>query len=131
MTSAEQLLADRYGRKPKASAQNRRLLIWAVSTIAFTIFVIWAVTSISGRQNPVSLIKSGAQPLTATSFQINGEVSRPADGVVRCALQIKALNFAVVGYREITLAAGVTTFDEVVYSATPGVDASVAGCWLQ
>ena len=131
MTSAEQLLADRYGRKPKASAQKRRLLIWAVSTVAVTIFVIWALTSIGARQNAVAVVKSGAKPLSATSFQVSGEVSRPKDGVVRCALQIKALNFAVVGYREITLAAGVTKFDEVVYSAAPGVDASVARCWLQ
>jgi hypothetical protein len=51
--------------------------------------------------------------------------------VVRCALRVQALNFAVVGYREITLDPGVATFDTNVYSFAPGVSASVQSCWLQ
>jgi hypothetical protein len=77
------------------------------------------------------VVSSGSSHVSLLSFNVKGEVSRPDGGVVRCALRVQALNFAVVGYREIELAAGVTTFDAVVYSTEPGVNASVQRCWLQ
>jgi|GEM_PF-1042991 len=131
MSSTQDLLADRYGRRSGTSALKNRVWAFGVAAIILVLFLVWALITVTAPKNAVAVVSSGAQPLTANSFRVYGEVSRPDGGVVRCALRVQALNFAVVGYREIELPAGTTTFDATVYSFAPGVNASVTGCWLQ
>ncbi len=131
MTSNQDLLADRYGRRVGASKSKNRAWIFSFAALALAAFTFWAITAINAPTNSVAVVSSGSKQVSSLSFSVQGKVSRPAGGVVRCALRVQALNFAVVGYREIELAAGVTTFDELVYSTEPGVNASVQRCWVQ
>ena len=131
MTSTEQLLAERYGRGPKASVAKNRRWIYVFGALALITFTIWALATASTSGNAVAVVSSVSKPVGKTGFEVSGTVSRPAGGVVRCALQVQALDFSVVGYREITLGAGVTSFDERVFTIAAGVSASVTHCWLQ
>ena len=105
--------------------------MFGLGGLLLALFLVWALSAVTASNGKVSLVSSGSKLLTDNSFQVYGKVSRPDGGVVRCAARIQALNFAVVGYREIELPAGVTSFDTTVYSFAPGVSASVTGCWLQ
>ena len=131
MTSTEQLLADRYGRRPVSGVSKNRRRGFVFGALALTGFTIWAVASLSAPTSAVSVVSSVSKPLGRDAFEVSGKVVRPVGGLVRCALQVQALNFAVVGYREITLEAGVTSFSTKVFTIAPGVSASVARCWLQ
>jgi len=135
MTTNAQMLADRYGRRVSGSNGNspikRRFALAAFAAVAIVVFAVWAWFSITASTSAVSVVSSAAKPIDASTFEVSGKVARPAGGVVRCALQAQALDFAVVGYREIELAAGVDTFTAKVFSFAPAVSASVQRCWLQ
>ncbi len=130
MTATDDLLADRYGRGPKASVAKNRVLMFVFAGLVLLAFVAWALITASSAGNSVAVVSSVSKPIGKTAFEISGTVSRPAGGVVRCALQVQALDFSVVGYREIDLAASVTSFSAKVFSIAPGVSASVTGCRL-
>ena len=135
MTTNAEMLADRYGKRKSAGKGGRptqnQVGIAIVAALALVGFVVWAWSSVSTKSADVTLVSSGSKPLSDTSFEVYGKVTRPAEGTVRCALRVQALNFAVVGYREIELAPGTTTFDTTVYSFAAAVSASVQSCWLQ
>ena len=131
MSSTDELLADRYGRRPKASVSKNRRLVIVLVALTLAVIGVWAFASQSAPTDRVSLVFSESKPIGKLGYVVSGKVSRPAAGVVRCALQVQALDFSVVGYREVTLAAGVTDFDTRVFSVAPGVNASVTRCWLQ
>ena len=131
MNSTADMLADRYGRRPKSVATKNRRWMFAFLGAALAVFIIWGISAVTAPNNAVALSSSASKPVGKTGFRVSGTVSRPSGGVVRCALQVQALDFSVVGYREITLPAGVTTFDSTVFSVVPGVSASVTRCWLQ
>jgi hypothetical protein len=105
------------------------MFVFVVAVVAA--FVVWGISAVTAPNNAVAVTSSVSKPVGTSGFRVSGTVSRPDGGVVRCALQVQALDFSVVGYREITLQAGVTTFGETVLSVTPGVSASVTRCWLQ
>ena len=92
-------------------------------------FTIWAITSITAQQSGVGVISSKFSMVTPQNFLVTGEVSPTAKGAVTCALKVQALDFGVVGYREIVLEPNETTFSTNVFTTRPGVNASVARCW--
>ena len=131
MSSTAELLADRYGTRPKASVPKNRRVWVGFAVLALAVIVVWVFSSLNAPTSKVALVSSESKPVGKLGYEVSGKVSRPAGGVVRCALQVQALDFSVVGYREVTLAAGVTDFDTRVFSVAPGVNASVTRCWLQ
>lgn len=130
MTSTQELLADRYGRRVGSSKSKNRTRMIVAAAILLVIFVIWAISSITAQQSGISVISSKFSLVTDQHFKVSGVIARPSNGSVTCAVKVQALDFGVVGYREVTLEPNVTSFSTDVFAVQPGVNASVARCWL-
>ena len=131
MTSTQELLADRYGRRLGSSKSKNRTRIIIAAAAMLTVFVVWAIASITSQEPGISVTSSKFSLVTNTNFEVTGVIARPAKGTVTCAVRVQALDFSVVGYREITLEPNATTFSANVFATRPGVNASVARCWLR
>jgi hypothetical protein len=131
MTSTAELLADRYGRRVSSSKSKKRTWIVVTAAVLLAAFIVWAIAAVSAPKTNVSVVSSKFKVVNERNFAVTGKISRTAQGPVTCAVKVQALDFGVVGYREVNLASNETTFKTNVFATRPAVNASVARCWLR
>ena len=104
VTSNEDLLAERYGRsKPKV---RRQLIIWrSVAATLVIAFLTWGITVAIAEGEKIGF-ESNSFKLGETSAEITFRLVAPGsiDGPVICAVQALNQSYAIVGYREVTIA---------------------------
>ena len=131
MTSTAELLADRYGRRVSSSKSKKRAWMIVVAGTLLVGFIAWAIVAVSEPKTNVSVVSSKFKVVNERNFEITGKISRTTQGLVTCAVKVQAIDFGVVGYREVNLPSNEKTFRTNVFATRPGVNASVARCWLR
>lgn len=131
MTSQSDLVSERYGKSKKRSSRER--LIWSfVAGSLVAIFLFWAVSVTIEGANRVTSQDLAYEILGPNQAKVKFEVTKPTDTDVICSVKVLNNAFAVVGYREIAIAASaekVVTLETLVNTSELGVTGLVDRCW--
>ena len=131
MTSQSDLISTRYGATKKRSSRER--LIWtAVAASLLAAFFIWAVSATLEGAQKITSQDLAYVILSPNQATVKFEVTKPVDTDVICAVQVLNNGFAVVGYREVVIAASpekVVTLETLVNTSELGVTGLVDKCW--
>lgn len=131
VTSTQDLLDERYGRsKPKV---RRQLILWR--TVAATLvvaFLTWGITVAIAEGEKIGF-ESDSFTLGPTTAEISIRLANPKTikGPVICAVQALNQSYAIVGYREVTIAAKDASVEQKVkFNVTEdAVTVVVDHCW--
>lgn len=133
MTRIDQALAERYGRTRSASRRNRLIYILgaAFASIMVIGWVVWA-----GLDQPTASLEAqdtGHSIVSDRAVDIGWQVSVASGTPVTCALQVKSIDHAVVGWKIVKLAGQkqyTTAHHSTVFSTQLPVTGLIYGCWL-
>ncbi|MHA7263671.1 DUF4307 domain-containing protein [Arthrobacter sp. TMN-37] len=131
-------VANRYGApKPVRAAGRRRW--WIVGALAAAVIVIgiFAFSTVAPR---VSFKDVGFALSSNQEARVDFEVTKPTDATARCAVQVLSENYAIVGWKVVTIGptaatdaadGGRTTAQRVeLRTDSPGVSGGVDSCWI-
>ena len=131
MTSQSDLISERYGRSKKRSGRER--LLWgALASALLLTFFVWAVSVTIEGANKVTSQDLAYVILGPNQAQVKFQVTKPQDVDVVCAVKVLNNGFAIVGYREIEIAASpekIVTLETLVNTSELGVTGLVDSCW--
>ncbi|MFC3298586.1 DUF4307 domain-containing protein [Arthrobacter agilis] len=129
-------VANRYGSpKPKKPLGRARMLVIAALTVAVAAVAAVAVTSGSP---PVSSKDVGFSIASDGRTSVDFEVTKDRSATAQCAVQALSENYAVVGWRVVTIgpaddganAGGTTAHRTEVRTDSPAVSGGVNACWI-
>jgi hypothetical protein len=130
VSSDAEILAERYGRKPKRASRAQRNALIAAMGILLVAFFVWAWS--------VALESSNRAEVEVASFVIEDAqhatvevkpIHLPAKATT-CAIQVQNEKFAIVGFRELTFNPGDLAVRTLNVNTTElGVSASIWRCW--
>lgn len=132
VASDPQVLRERYTRRPRRRLSHRgRWALGAAALLAATLFVAWIVQGQSAAPTSKDV---GFDLVSSAEVTADFEVTRDPEQAVRCGVQALNDDWAVVGYREITLpadpAAERTSAHRVAIRTTNMANtAQVDSCW--
>jgi hypothetical protein len=126
----EDLLASRYGKKPR-NKQRERLAIISGAVIALVIFVTWAiaVTAENSGRPTGNLLSFTVESPTEITVEVSASNHRNQD--VICQVEALASDYEVVGYKEILVAEGQDIAKATMSTVKPTVSAVVKECWFK
>ncbi|MBG6224183.1 hypothetical protein IWX63_000738 [Arthrobacter sp. CAN_A2] len=141
MSSAETptpRVANRYGTpKPKKPMGRIRMLV--VALVLAAVAAIAAVALTTGSP-PVSSKDVGFSLVSDELASVDFEVTKDRSATAQCAVQVLSENYAVVGWRIVTIGpnsaeegandGGTTAHRTDVRTDSPGVSGGVNACWV-
>ena len=130
MSSDAEILAERYGRKPKrASRAQRNALIAAMGILLIAFFVwAWSVALESSNRAEVEVASFVIEDAQHATVEVK-PIHLPAKPTT-CAIQVQNEKFAIVGFRELTFNPGDLAVRTLNVNTTElGVSASIWRCW--
>lgn len=133
MESQSDLLNARYGRKPTNAAKSRAKLI-ASAAVLLTVFAGWAIWVSIDTANQIKFQDQAFEIIDDTSATVTFEITRPNPSAVVCSVQVLAQSYAVIGYREVTIAQSqelVVSTKVSVNTLEKGVTGLVDKCWFK
>jgi hypothetical protein len=98
-TQENDLMANRYGQKPKLS---RKRWLW-ISAAGVTFLAVGALVATIANFNPVQSKDIGFVVKGPTQVVLDFEISKPKDAVAICTLESLNEQFGQVGYKEIEI----------------------------
>jgi hypothetical protein len=126
MTDNQDLISQRYGRKPS----NKKALFIAGAAL-LSIFLIWAIWVVIAGTQPTA--KTLAYEVKANNqVSISFSISKPKESSISCAVQALKQDFGIVGYTEVHYPAGSDYLTDTVTLTTtePAVTGLVDHCWF-
>lgn len=105
MDSNQELLAKRYGQKPKPDIRKWR----PIGVIAVVLMSIAALTVSALNFNPAQYQEIGFRVVSQWQTEIDFELSKPKNATAVCSFEALNNSFLAVGYREIEF--GPTDFE--------------------
>lgn len=99
MESNADLLASRYGQKPKADAKRYRPFAIA-GVVLMTITAMWFGYA---NYSPVSHQDIGFRVISQWETEVDFELTKPQDATVVCSIQALNNSYLAVGYLEVEL----------------------------
>lgn len=131
MTSTQELLDERYGRsKPKV---RRQVILWrAVAATLVVAFLAWGITvAVAQGEKIETSVHSYTVSSNTGEVKFNLQAATPIEGPVTCVVQALNQSFAIVGYREVHIAAKDASVEQTVRFNTTeqAVTAVVDQCW--
>jgi Na+/proline symporter len=126
----EELLAERYGKKPK-NPKRDRLAIIGIAVVILVGFLTWAIAVTaenSGKPNG-NLLSFSIESASLVSVEISASEHRNQN--VICQVEALAEDYEVVGYKEVPLAKGQEMTKTTVNTVKPAVSAVVKDCWFK
>ncbi|MEY4321106.1 MAG: hypothetical protein RLZZ471_1047 [Actinomycetota bacterium] len=126
----EELLASRYGKKPRNKGRDR-LAIISGALVALVAFLIWAiaVTADSSGKPTGNLLSYTVDSPTKISVEVSANNHRNQD--VLCQVEALASDYEVVAYKEVLVAKGQDVAKASLTSVKPAVSAVVKDCWFK
>lgn len=127
------LMAERYGQK-NSKSQKQRIFFVALAAILVIGFLYFAAMVAIRGANEVKTQDLGYEIVSSEQAQVSFSVTSPIDGRVRCAIQVLNQSFAVVGYKETSLAVRANTAENRQISVNTielGVSGLVDKCWFE
>lgn len=128
MTSESELLAARYGKTPSGGKASRNRII-ALAVTLITLFLAWAIWVTIDGSTAVKSQVIGYEVIDAGQTSVRYSVDSPS-GPAKCAIQVLNQGYAVVGYKEVEVAAS-GEFETFVNTTELGVTGLVDKCWLK
>jgi hypothetical protein len=127
MKSESELMASRYGKSAPGTGVNRRGIVVLASSLVL-VFLGWAIwVTVSNATNVKSQVL-GYEVLSPSQTSVKFSVQSPA-GAAKCAIQVLNQAYAVVGYKELEVAA-TGEFETFVNTTELGVTGLVDKCWV-
>ncbi len=126
----EELLAARYGKKPK-NPKRSRLAIINFAVVALIGFVTWAiaVTAENSGRPTGNLLSFNVESESLVTVEISATDHRNQS--VICQVEALAEDYEVVGYKEVAVAKGQEMTKTTVNTVKPAVSAVVKDCWFK
>lgn len=128
MTSESELLAARYGKTQSGGKSSRNRII-ALAVTLITLFLAWAIWVTIDGSTAVKSQVIGYEVIDAGQTSVRYSVESPS-GPAKCAIQVLNQGYAVVGYKEVEVAAS-GEFETFVNTTELGVTGLVDKCWLK
>ena len=126
-------LANRYG-KSESKARNQRVLWTIVGTALLVTFLVWSLlinfATPSGISANIKNFDLKSQVQTTATVSVSNPTKR--DGI--CAIRILNKSFAIVGYRELSVAGSLgaqVDLETSINTTELGVSATVDRCWFK
>jgi hypothetical protein len=124
-------LANRYGTpKPALAPRTRRVIIGSVLAAAVAGI---AVFSLMTGIRPVTSKDVGFNIVGDTRAVVDFEVTKNPRATAQCAIQVLSKNYAVVGWKVVTIPASdqrTTAVRAELRTDSPGVSGGVNACWI-
>ena len=127
MSSVSDLMAERYG-KPAGKKRNRKPII-ALAAALIATFLVWAIWVSIDNANQIKTQDLGYEILSENQASVRFGVQSPSGPAV-CAIQVLNQGFAVVGYKEVSVAVS-GEYETFVNTTQLGVSGLVDKCWLK
>ena len=126
----EELLAERYGKKPKHPKRDR-LAIISLALVIFVGFITWAiaVTAENSGKPTGNLLSFTVESENLVTVEISATDHRNQN--VICQVEALAEDYEVVGYKEVPIAKGQEMTKTTVNTVKPAVSAVVKDCWFK
>ncbi len=126
----EELLAQRYGTKPK-NPKRDRLAIIGTFVVALVVFVTWAiaVTAENSGRPTGNLLSFNVESDWLVTVEISAENNRSRE--VICQVEALAQDYEVIGYKEVLVGKGEKLVKTSVNTVEPAVSAVVKDCWFK
>lgn len=126
-------LANRYGNS-KAKARIQRILWSSVATGLVVAFFVWSISINFAAPSKISAVVQSFTIVDDIQTRMTITVENPSqkDGV--CAVQVLNNSYAVVGYKELSVAGALgekPTLETVLNTTNLGVSATVDRCWFK
>lgn len=126
----QELLASRYGKKPRNKRRDRMAII-ATASVALVIFLAWAISvTAENSGKPTGSLQSYT---VVSPKQVDVEVSAENRGNrdVICQVEALANDYEVIGYKEVQVAEAQNPSKSTIYTVKPAVSAVVKDCWFK
>jgi len=126
----EDLLASRYGKKPR-NKQRDRLTIISIAVVSLVIFLTWAiaVTSENSGKPTGNLLSFSIVSPSQVDVEISADNHRNQD--VLCQVEALANDYEVVAYKEILVKRADQVVKASLNTVKPAVSAVVKDCWFK
>jgi hypothetical protein len=126
----EQLLTERYGKKPK-NPKRDRLAIISIAVVALVVFITWAVavTAENSGKPTSNLLSFNVVSGHQVEVEISANDHRTRD--VICQVQALAQDYEVVAYKEVPVPVGQDLVKTSLTTVKPAVSAVVKDCWFK
>ena len=126
----EELLAERYGKKPK-NAKRDRIVALSIAVVALVGFLTWAiaVTAENSGRPTGNLLSYSIESDHQITVEISANDHRSK--AVICQVQALADNYEVVGYKEVPVAVTDDMVNTTLNTVKPAVSAVVKDCWFK
>ncbi|MFM6977823.1 MAG: DUF4307 domain-containing protein [Micrococcales bacterium] len=126
----EELLAARYGKKPR-NKQRDRIWIITISVVALISFLTWAiaVTAENSGKPTGNLLSFNVTNDNAVEVEIS--VTNHDTSTVICQVEALAEDYEVVGYKEVPVTKSDFAVKTTVSTVRPAVSAVVKDCWFK
>ncbi|MEN9342596.1 MAG: hypothetical protein RIR24_183 [Actinomycetota bacterium] len=127
----DQLLAERYGRSPKAKERDKRLAI-AIAATSLVSFLIWAIAvTASGAERVTAQVQS-FYVLDDKQTEVTILIDRPRPDPAVCQVEVLDIRYTVVGYREVVFLSNSDAEQTVMVNTTGlGVTGVTKDCWFK
>ena len=126
----EELLASRYGKKPRNKKRDRMAII-AGAAVALVIFLVWAISVTADNTSRPTGNLLGYTVESPKAITVEISASNRGDRDVICQVEALASGYEVVGYKEILVAEGQDIAKATMSTVKPTVSAVVKDCWLK
>lgn len=131
VTTTQELLDERYGRsKPKV---RRQAILWRIVAGTLVVaFFAWGITvAIAEGEKIGTSLHSYTVSANSAEVKFNLQSAAPIEGSVTCVVQALNQSYAIVGYREVQIAAKDASVEQTVRFNTTeqAVTAVVDHCW--
>ncbi|MEN9752546.1 MAG: hypothetical protein RL670_237 [Actinomycetota bacterium] len=133
MTTRDELMQQRYGRRP-ADLRKRRKLVVALAAVLAVAFLAWAIAVNFLGGKGISVATDSYQVIDANHSSVKFTVANVSGGRVVCEIRAFNEGFQVVGYRTFfSPASGESTrsFETELNTTEQPVSVSVQNCQLK
>jgi hypothetical protein len=126
----EELLAERYGAKPRNKARDRKWII-AFAGIALIGFTIWAFTvTAANTGRPTGKLLS-YNVISDAKIEVSVTAENRQNRDITCQVEALASDYEVVGYKEVSLTKSQDSQSAVLFTVKPAISAVVKDCWFK
>ncbi|GAA5028992.1 DUF4307 domain-containing protein [Microbacterium fluvii] len=130
MTTTQQKLDDRYGRRSPA---RTRWTLGIVGAIAAVVVVLFAWMTVAAAMDDVSADATGFHIVDQHSATISFQITAPPGRTVACALEAQDVEHGVVGWKIVEFAASeqhARAFEETIPTVAEATTGLVNSCWV-
>lgn len=129
--TTQQLLDERYGRRPSRRATRTWWIAVAVIAVAATVALGWSTVATS--MASIDVDATGYEVVDERTVTVTYQVVAPADGTIACALEAQDVEHGVVGWRVVehdVRGGDAQAFTDTIPTVAEATTGLVNSCWV-